>query len=140
MITIRENGQERHVHTLKDLPAGQFQVVGINVQGVKQVTDAGLLHLEGLTNLRSLNMEATQVSDDGLEHLKGLANLAELRLQFTRVTDDGLAHLKGLNNLTSINLHGASVNGAGLVHLKGLQSKNWREGYCRQLVLVHHPS
>jgi serine/threonine protein kinase/Leucine-rich repeat (LRR) protein len=119
-IRIRESGQERDIHTLKNLPAGQFQVVGINVQGVKQVTDAGLLHLEGLTNLRYLNMEATPVSDDGLEHLQGLANLAELRLQFTRVTDDGLAHLKGLKNLISLNLHGAGVNGAGVVHLKGL--------------------
>ncbi|HMF16024.1 MAG TPA: hypothetical protein VKE98_02405 [Gemmataceae bacterium] len=47
------------------------------MQGVKQVIDAGLRYLEGLTNLKSLNIEATQVSDDGLEHLKELANLAE---------------------------------------------------------------
>ena len=39
------------------------------------MTDAGLEHLKGLTQLRELNLNDTQVTDAGLEHLKGLTQL-----------------------------------------------------------------
>ncbi len=40
-----------------------------------KVTDAGLKHLKGLTNLQSLDLGQTQVTDAGLEPLKGLTQL-----------------------------------------------------------------
>ena len=40
-----------------------------------QVTDAGLEHLKGLTQLQGLSLSGTQVTDAGLEHLKGLTQL-----------------------------------------------------------------
>ena len=64
-----------------------------------QVTDAGLVHLKGLTNLEVLSLEGTQVTDAGLVHLKRLTNLRWLDLSDTQVTDAGLVHLKGLTNL-----------------------------------------
>jgi len=45
-----------------------------------EVTDAVLKHIEGLTNLRELNLPRTQVTDAGLVHLKGLTNLQNLSL------------------------------------------------------------
>ena len=39
------------------------------------VSDAGLEHLRGLTQLRSLNLAGTSVSDTGMEKLKGLTRL-----------------------------------------------------------------
>jgi hypothetical protein len=41
-----------------------------------RVTDAGLVHLEGLTNISFLDLQNTRVSDAGLIHLKGLAKLS----------------------------------------------------------------
>jgi hypothetical protein len=41
-------------------------------------TDAGLVHLKGLTNLQDLNLHATAVTDVGLAHLKGLSQLRSL--------------------------------------------------------------
>ena len=38
------------------------------------MTDAGLEHLKGLTQLQRLACGDTQVTDAGLEHLKGLTN------------------------------------------------------------------
>ena len=39
------------------------------------------------------------MTDDGLKHLKGLTNLSELNLESTQITDAGLVHLKGLPGL-----------------------------------------
>ena len=44
------------------------------------MTDAGLEHLKGLTQLRVLNLANTKVTDAGLEHLKGLTQLRMLYL------------------------------------------------------------
>ena len=85
-----------------------------------RVTDAGLVHLKGLTQLQSLYLWNTQVADAGLEHLKGLTNLTGLNLYGTRVTDAGLIHLKGLTNLEYLALAGTKVTDAGLKHYKGL--------------------
>ena len=38
--------------------------------GFTQVTDEGLVHLAGLTNLRNLGLYGTQITDDGLDELK----------------------------------------------------------------------
>jgi len=86
-----------------------------------EVTDAGLEHVEGLTELQLLDLHGTQVTDAGLEHLKGLTSLKELDLSATQVTDAGLAeHLNGLTNLKRLLLHGTQVSDIGLEHLRGL--------------------
>ena len=44
------------------------------------MTDAGLEHLKGLTQVQSLNLSQTEVTDAGLKHLKGLTQLQSLNL------------------------------------------------------------
>ena len=39
------------------------------------MTDAGLVHLKGLTQLQWLDLAETKVTDAGLVHLKGLTQL-----------------------------------------------------------------
>ena len=58
-----------------------------------QVTDAGVKHLHGLTQLRTLWLNHTRVTDAGLEHLKGLSQLQELFLDERGVTDTGVMKL-----------------------------------------------
>jgi hypothetical protein len=58
------------------------------------VTDAGLAHLKGWTNLTYLHLAGTRVSDAGLRHLRGLTQLQELYLTATEVTDRGVADLR----------------------------------------------
>ena len=57
------------------------------------VTDDGLAHLKGLTNLTLLNLHGTHVTSAGLAHLRPLTKLSKLDLSSTNVTDDGLPHL-----------------------------------------------
>ena len=59
-----------------------------------KVTDAGLAHLKGLTNLRGLRLTDTNITDAGLVHLKGLTNLGYLYLNSTEVTESGVKDLK----------------------------------------------
>ena len=82
------------------------------------VGDAGLVHLEGLTSLRSLSLAGTRVTDAGLVHLKGLTRLETLSLDLTRVSDAGLAPLKTLTGLKRLSLDLTRVSDAGLQDLR----------------------
>ena len=59
-----------------------------------RITDAGMVHLKGLTNLQSLDLRKTKITDAGLVHLKGLNKLQWLYLMGTKVTDAGVSDLK----------------------------------------------
>ena len=61
----------------------------------KSTTDAGLVNLQGLSQLRWLDLDNTQVTDAGLVNLQGLSQLQRLTLNNTKVTDAGLMHLQG---------------------------------------------
>ena len=39
-----------------------------------KVTDAGLVHLQGLSQLRIVTLDRTKITDAGLVHLQGLSN------------------------------------------------------------------
>ena len=45
-----------------------------------KVTDAGLVHLKGLTALEQLDLSYTRVTGSGLEHLNGSTALQQLDL------------------------------------------------------------
>jgi Leucine-rich repeat (LRR) protein len=62
--------------------------------GRTQITDAGLAHLAGLTNLETLSLFGTHITDAGLAHLEKLTNLKELNLSDTRVTSEGCDKLR----------------------------------------------
>ncbi len=56
---------------IKQNPEGE--AVAVDLSDKQQVTDADLVHLKGLTNLRILYLGGTQITDAGLVHLKNLA-------------------------------------------------------------------
>ena len=58
------------------------------------MTDAGLAHLKGLTNLQELDLNSTDVSDAGLVHLEALTGLKQLGLVGTKVTITGVQRLR----------------------------------------------
>jgi hypothetical protein len=85
-----------------------------------QLTDNGLEHLKGLTNLNQLWLGNTDITGPGLVHLKGLTKLEMLILDDTDLTSTGLEHLNGLTNLHTLTLGNTKVTDDGLKHLKGL--------------------
>ena len=86
-----------------------------------EVSDAGLKHLRGMTQLKSLSLYGDgDVTDAGLDDLKGLTQLQKLKLGYTQITDAGLPKLAGLTELQSLDLSSTRVTDAGLTHLTGL--------------------
>jgi hypothetical protein len=84
----------------------------------RQVTEADLEHLTGLTQLKFVSLYNTPVTDPGLECLKGLTQLEFLSLCDTRVTDAGLAHCSGLTQLRYLRLNDTKVTDKGVKKLQ----------------------
>jgi len=82
------------------------------------VTDAGLVHLKGLTALRDLQLGNTRITDAGLAQLTGLTDLRQLLLFNTPITDAGLAHLKDLPRLVVLDVSGTKVTDDGVIELE----------------------
>ena len=76
----------------------QGEVVEV-VFNFNDITDAGLVHLTGMTNLQTLSLSGSNITDPGIVHLKGLNKLQKLYLMRAKVTSAGVAHLpKALPN------------------------------------------
>ena len=83
-------------------------------------SDANLVHLQGLTDLKVLELYKAHLSHAGLAQVGRLTGLEELCLRNTQLTDAGLIHLQGLCNLKSLDLRGTRVTDDGLIYLQDL--------------------
>ena len=95
------------------------RAVTVQLSG-REITDAKIAQLSGLTRLRGIDLRITAVTDSGLAHLSGLKNLKYLILDQTAVTDNGLTHLNRLPNLRTLTLVRTAVTDNGLIHLSRL--------------------
>ena len=82
------------------------------------VTDRELRHLEGMTELHTLDLFDTQVTDAGLAHITGLTNIKWLDLESPHVTDSGLRKLRGLSKLHTLLLTCHKITKAGVKELE----------------------
>jgi F-box/leucine-rich repeat protein 14 len=77
---------------------------------LKQVSDAGMVHVRGLTRLRSLRFGlCPKLTAACLVNVSGLTNLEALQLGQTTFADADLAQLKGLTRLVLLNLDSGGV-------------------------------
>jgi len=58
--------------------------------GSSNITDAGLVHLQGLAQLKFLILQNARLTDAGLEQLTGLMQLESLFVEGNRVTEAGV--------------------------------------------------
>jgi parallel beta-helix repeat protein len=119
-LWVAAGGEPVPVAEAKDMPAGPFQVVAINLVGVQKTKDTGYGNLAGLTALRHLNLRGAHLVDGDLEHFKGLSGLRSLTIDATQVTDAGMQSLQGLENLTAVYMVDTPVSDAGLIPLSKL--------------------
>jgi Leucine Rich repeat len=96
------------------------RIVGVDLCGCATLTDAGLVNVNGMTQLQTLNLFFTTIGDAGVENVRGLSLLQSLDLSETQVTDAGLERLEGLTRLAELRLGKTNITDDGLVHLKGL--------------------
>ncbi len=92
------------------------------------VTDQTLAFLQGMNQLRDLDLSETQVGDDGLRMLVGLKALETLRLKGTKITDEGFHRwLAPREALRLLDLRGTQVTRA--------TGKAWREARSGRRIL-----
>ncbi len=83
-----------------------------------KVTDADLVVLDNLKEVRELDLRLTTVGDKGLAHLKDWRKLKLLNLFRTPMTDEGLKSLGHLLQLETLLIGGTKVSDAGMATLK----------------------
>lgn len=86
-----------------------------------QADDAVLEPIGGMKSLRTLELGSTKVTEAGVAHLGGLTDLERVNLSYTPQTDDGLKHLAGMKKLKSLNLAKCQIEGPGLAHLAAMK-------------------
>jgi hypothetical protein len=87
---------------------------------VVKITDAGLAHLSRLTQVTSLGLLGCQINGSGLKNIQGMTHLKTLNLQLCPITDDNLVYLKDLKEIEGLYFLEAPITDAGLKHLKAL--------------------
>ena len=117
-----------HVGRLRHLEEIDF-VPGVKGNGlVMGPTDAGMVHLRGLTGLRHLNLSVgtfsgavgSKITGKGLAEISGATRLQILQLQGSPLTDLDLAPLEGMTDLRVLSIESPGVTDEGLKHLAGL--------------------
>ncbi len=88
---------------------------------VTPIRDFALAHIRHMKSLEELSLQSTQVTDEGLVHLQGLPRLKKLILP-RQIGDEGLAHIRGLTSLQELLVYGEDITDVGLAHLKDLPS------------------
>lgn len=120
-LTVSSIGFNKRIQQGETLPENtNLSVVAIELRKIKQVDDASLHELEGLTELRQLDLLETQITDEGLQHLVDSKSLVRLELEGTQITDEGLATLKEFSKLEYLSLTRTKVRGKGLSTLTGM--------------------
>lgn len=84
------------------------------------ITDEGLRGLGGLKRLRSISLANVSVNGWGFKYLSGLTNLQKLTLNATPLNDAGMAEIGKLTGLTTLDLSNTPLDDGGVVHLKNL--------------------
>ena len=96
---------------------------GPGVAGQALITDAGLVHLRGLKNLKRLWLDRPQYTGAGVQFLADLKSLESLHPS-SGITDHDLAAIGGLGSLRELWIVGSPVTDEGLRHLSSLKSLN----------------
>jgi hypothetical protein len=92
----------------------------LDVSLCRGLGDAGLTHLQALTELRILNLSMTDISDRGIGDLQGMKRLERLYLNDTSVTDIALQSMKSMTRLQHLSLSDTQITDEGLREIKGM--------------------
>jgi internalin A len=80
----------------------------------RQITDAKLRELSGLTSLRSINLNRSKITDKGLAILAKLPHLESLNVGGTRITDAGAKILGTMSSLKQLDISETAITDRGI--------------------------
>lgn len=102
--------------TLRDL-ASLTSIETLELGNNRDVTDAGLVHLEPLKSLTTVYLYKTGIRGPGLVHLADLPNLESISLSYTPLEDSGAVQLGKMSRLTWASLDNTKLTDAGMPEL-----------------------
>jgi hypothetical protein len=119
VLYVREYGSDRYAFWEQwgdaqgtvTVPGGKELRLNVSPQASTDLSPLGRLHGG---DLQYLQLSGTRVSNADLIHLQGLTGLRVLWLYDTRVSDAGLVHLQGLTGLRVLNLRSTLVSVGGV--------------------------
>ncbi len=111
-ISIQENGQERAIGAVGDLPHGAFELTVVDLHDNPKVSDAGLVHFKDCKNLTVLHLDNTQVSDACLDRLADYPKLTHLFITKTAITEAGVKKLSAAFPGCKIEWDGGVIEGS----------------------------
>ena len=98
------------------------------------ITDAGLALLPHFTKLHTLDLSGCKnITNAGLAHLQKFTNLEHLDLNGCNITDAGLRYLQDLPLETLVLSFCSNITDAGIAHLQVLPLQNLDLSYCRNI-------
>jgi uncharacterized protein (TIGR03067 family) len=100
-------------------PLAELRVLDLRLT---RISDAGVAHLQGLKELRFVNLFRTPIGDAALKSLAGNTQLETLLVGGTKITDAGLAHLAAFPRLKKLSVFDTPISDDGLKHLMGLNN------------------
>jgi hypothetical protein len=107
-------------------------VTRVNVDGARQLTDDGLLHLARMPQLEELNLSGyhSRLTDRGLGVLRHLRRLRKFQMCWPQhVTDAGVANLAFCEDLQDVNLLGTPTGDGAVRALAGKRNlRGFRTG------------
>ncbi|KAH7688533.1 RNI-like protein [Dioscorea alata] len=99
------------------------QLRSLSIIKNKGLTAEGIEAFTNLSNLENLNLERCSRIHGGLIHLRGLTKLKSLNIKYCNsVTDEDMEHLSGLHKLSYLDLLGCPVTFASLETISGFTS------------------
>ncbi len=85
------------------------------------ITDAGLLQLVGMPNLKQISLRMTKVTDKGVRELGPLNQLEYLDISQTAISDESLDTIAQLKQLKTLKLNFVALSDMGLRKLASLE-------------------
>jgi hypothetical protein len=124
-VFVSRSGQQldKEVNRPNELPKGRFYVLNVALDKARDVDDAGLTALEGLTNLTTLDLSNTAVTDRGIAKLRSLRVLKDLALRNTNISDGAISNLQRLDGLQFLSLEKTKITADGLRKLSSALPK-----------------
>jgi internalin A len=88
----------------------------------RKVTDAGMAHLRNLSRLKYLLLQGTEITGPAVANLEGMRDLRYLNLNQIPLGDQDARYLRSMTRLESLFINGEHITDSGMESLAGLTS------------------
>jgi hypothetical protein len=95
------------------LDKNMHHLINLSISGTP-ITDAGMLHLAGLSSLNTLHANNTKITDKALDTICKLSAIKVLNISYNDITDAGMKKIATMPNLAWLLIDGTKITDAGL--------------------------